>query len=159
MQLLKKPHQQQINHEACVPASLSMVCAAYGKTILQSEFIEQLMRPPRRGTSFDSLEDPQFQEWLKQYGLTLEIRESNLDQLRSEIRAGIPVICIIQSQYLPYSFREDLHAVVIVGIDSENVYLNDPLLSEDTITVLSIPIFLKAWEEWGGSYRIRVHPI
>ena len=60
-----------------------------------------------------------------------------------------PVIAVVYTEYLPYLTTESLHAVVIVGIDEQHVYFNDPLLEQAPI-VLSVEEFQRAWYFWGN---------
>jgi ABC-type bacteriocin/lantibiotic exporter with double-glycine peptidase domain len=81
--------------------------------------------------------------------------EGTLELMRGWLDQDVPVIAFVQTLELPYwSGAEARHAVVVVGIDDENVYLLDPARDPDIIPV-SLGDFTLAWEDWmDGRYAV-----
>jgi ABC-type bacteriocin/lantibiotic exporter with double-glycine peptidase domain len=74
--------------------------------------------------------------------------QGTLKLLYAWLAQGVPVIAFVQTAELPYwSGVEARHAVVLVGINDDDVYLLDPAHDPGTITV-SLGDFALAWEEW-----------
>ena len=67
-----------------------------------------------------------------------------------------PIVFIISS-FLPHSEKDFLHAVVVVGIDKESVYINDSLLEESSPFKMARSAFQAAWQ-WYNYSMISVVP-
>ena len=154
MNLIQKKHHQQEDDRSCVFASLAMVWSAYGKEVSQSEF-RDYMGATQRGTQIDvTWNRIPFEKW----DLECEIKfDAKLEERQASLNAGVPVIAIVRSVLLPYSDRDFLHAIVIVGIDQEYVYINDPLTDGQVPIRMSQDTFLQAWE-WYARCAIIIKP-
>ena len=66
---------------------------------------------------------------------------------------GQPCIVFVRTGDLPYWSYATSHAVVVVGIDDDNVYLNDPYFEKAPQRV-SHDEFLLAWSEFDYTYAV-----
>lgn len=67
--------------------------------------------------------------------------------LRRWLRQDIPPIIFLQTDALAYWTVETYHAVVLVGMTEDTVYLNDPAM-DTAPQVTSRASFLLAWSEF-----------
>lgn len=141
-ELIKKKHYRQNDEVACIPACLRMVLSLYGVDISEEHLIE-LLNTGITGSTLDNLEG------LKQIHFEAIVEQSSLVELALYLQeTNMPAIVVLYTGYLDYLAADSLHAVVVVGVDEENVYFNDPLRAEHPI-ILSIDRFHPAWEYWG----------
>jgi len=74
---------------------------------------------------------------LESLGITINTRTSgSLAVLYQYLTQNHPCIVSIQTENLPYWNRNALHAVVVVGMDENYIYLNDPDLPDAPISVM-----------------------
>lgn len=83
---------------------------------------------------------------LSEIGVDVFYAQGTLDDLRSHLIANRPCIAFVNTGELPYWHETTGHAVVVVGIDEEMVYLNDPAFVSAP-QVVSHGDFLLAWLE------------
>lgn len=127
--LLPVPHLQQSNDGDCLPTCAYMVLAYLGKRTRLWR-LRWLMRVKSFGTPFFHIRN------LQQLGITVELKtQGSLPLLHQNLLQNHPCIVSIQTENLPYWNRNALHAVVVVGIDHEAIYLNDPELPEAPVAV------------------------
>lgn len=71
-----------------------------------------------------------------------------IDELINCLNSGIPVICAMQAWGTPkyYNTDESGHYVVAIGYDKNNIYFEDPSISEKR-GVLPIKEFIKRWHD------------
>lgn len=78
--------------------------------------------------------------------------EAALFDVAQWLEQKVPVIAFVQTAQLDYwQKRPAQHAVLIVAIDSNSVYLLDPARNADIVTV-AIDEFLLAWDEMEFGY-------
>lgn len=70
-----------------------------------------------------------------------------LSFVQNYVRRGIPVIALVNTLFLDYWHSETAHAVVVVGFDENQVFLNDPAF-ETAPQVATETGFLAAWGEF-----------
>ena len=89
--------------------------------------------------------------------LSLFVRHNkygNLALIEEHIELGLPVIVAVHTWALPHWKNVDTeHAVVVVGFDDENVYLNDPFFVESSLPV-PIAYFPGAWSDRDEQFAI-----
>lgn len=136
---LKVPHFQQTTDGSCLEACACMVLAYLQHPAVESR-IAQLFGGDELGTPSSRVVR------LQQWGFRVTYGSTNLQQLQAWLAQGIPPIAFVNTQFLDYWAENTPHAVVIVGIDEEHVYLNDPAF-ELVPQIASLDGFLAAWIE------------
>jgi len=95
---------------------------------------------------------------LRNYGYDVTYAAATDERpLTEALAAGLPPVALLLTQNLPYWERETAHAVVVVGVDTHTVYLNDPAFPE---APKSVPRddFLLAWSDFDMLYAV-IRPI
>ena len=72
------------------------------------------------------------------------------DVQRATAEGDIPVVCLRTGE-LPYWDCDAPHAVVVIGIEADTVYVNDPAFERAPIPIL-VGDFQLAWDEFGGQW-------
>jgi ABC-type bacteriocin/lantibiotic exporter with double-glycine peptidase domain len=72
---------------------------------------------------------------LGRMGYDVEIGRGTFDLLRSKLELGLPSIALVHTAFLDYWTESTRHAVVVVGLDDEHAYLNDPAFESAPQTV------------------------
>lgn len=127
--LLPVPHLQQPSDGDCLPACAYMVLAYLGK---KTRFwrLRRIMSTKSFGTPFYNISR------LSQLGFEVHLQaRGTLATLHSYLQRDYPCIVSIQTEHLSYWDRNALHAVVVVGMDNDAIYLNDPELPDAPVTV------------------------
>ncbi len=148
--LLPVPHLQQSSDGDCLPACAYMILVYLGK---RTRFwrLRWLMGTKSFGTPFLHIRN------LQQLGITVEIKtRGNLALLHQNLMQNRPCIVSIQTEHLPYWNRNALHAVVVVGMDNDTIYLNDPELPDAPVSV-SLGDFDLAWLAQDERFSV-LHP-
>ena len=105
------------------------------------ERLAKLLETERHGTVFSKLQN------LQALHLAIQVQEGDLADLAEAFEVGLPVIVAVNTGELTsYWQRATAHAVVVVGMDSEFVYLNDPAL-DDAPKQVALAEFDLAWLE------------
>lgn len=138
---LKLPLIPQSTDGYCLQACVRMILSAWQDDVSEAE-LSRLFGSTQYGTPSSRVTR------LSQRGYTVEYRTATLQEINRWLAARIPIIAFVQTEFLEYwaHLENTRHAVVIVGIDNQNVYLNDPLF-ESAPQVASIDGFLAAWAE------------
>jgi uncharacterized protein YvpB len=71
--------------------------------------------------------------------------------------ARLPCIIFLKTEILPHWQIEDAHAVVLVGLADETVYINDPAFDGAPVSV-PLQNFLLAWSEFDYEYAVIERP-
>jgi hypothetical protein len=91
--------------------------------------------------------------YLSQIDVEVIYREGSMGMLKNLIQSGRPCIALVRTEFLQDWTRSTDHAVVVVGIDDDNVFYNDPTFNQHPMRVTSLEFDL-AWMEMGYRYRI-----
>ena len=146
------PDVRQSTNYSCGAAALQAVLGYYGIDKRERDLMDMLKTSPDAGTSPDNIV-----RVANELGLRAEVRE-NLEygDLEKAYRSGTPVICAIQAWTdAPAGTRswtsdwEDGHYVIVIGADSEFVYVEDPSLL-GTRGIIPKPEFLDRWHDYTG---------
>jgi len=137
---LPVPHFRQSLNYTCVPAAARMALAHLGHSIDEATLATKL-DTKSFGTIVRNVQR------ISSLGFSVSFGSSSLANVRSSLELGAPVIVFVMTGSLKYWKLDVPHAVVVVGIDDENVYLNDPWF-DFAPQVSSIDDFLMAWAEF-----------
>ncbi|MEM7127712.1 MAG: cysteine peptidase family C39 domain-containing protein [Chloroflexota bacterium] len=151
MPLLNLSHQTQKQQSDCLAACAAMLLSALGIKFRYSHLV-RLLKTRYYGTAFENL------ALLESLGVKIEIDRSddfnNIEVLTKSLERGEPLVVAVETSELQtYWTHSTSHAVVVVGIDEQNVLLNDPAF-EDAPKIVPINEFLIAWGEQDYRYAI-----
>lgn len=147
--IIAVPHIQQKRTGECLAACALMICSYLKIAIDYQRLVRLLEIKQEVGVSFSKIHN------LEKLRLTVVYQKGGtLQQLYNLLTAGWPVIVSVQTKELPYwNGVASLHAVVLVGMDKEYVYLNDPEWPEAPVQV-SIGDFDLAWLARGERFAL-----
>jgi len=152
---LPVPHWQQQRQGECLVACVAMVLAYVGQQVQYERLLKQL-NTSTAGTFFFNLDR------LRPFWFTVRRNQGNLSSLRQQLEKGHPIIVSVATELLPiWLIRDDIpeaeritqHAVVVVGIDDQYVYVNDPDFFEAPQRV-EIGWFEDAWKNQAYWYAL-----
>lgn len=137
---LPVPHYKQSADGQCLPACVRMVLAHLGRDLAETQ-IARILRSYAFGTPAPNV------RYLESLGLSVTFGPMSLSRLRAHLQNGFPCITFLQAGDLPYFESEGFHAVVVVGLSEQIVYINDPALDAGP---QSVPLdhFMLAWSEF-----------
>jgi predicted double-glycine peptidase len=129
--LLAVPDVFQSTNYSCGASVLQSVLAYWGIEVYENELQLSLGTTKQRGTPPESII-----RVARSYGLAARMREgATLQEISTALGKGVPVILDIQAWQEPSSrvagwdgTWEDGHYVIAVGVDTTNVYVEDPSL-------------------------------
>jgi len=135
--LLPVPHFLQRYSADCLPACALMVLMYMRRSVRYGRLM-QILGTQEHGTPFSNIRH------LDQLGVHVTIASGHLDQLYHHLTHNQPCIASVQTADLPHWDRQADHAVVVVGMDSQYVFLNDPAFE---IAPIIVPLgdFDLAW--------------
>jgi len=90
---------------------------------------------------------------LEKLNFSVSFRQGAQADLETHLLRGEPCIVFVRTGELPYWSEDTGHAVVLVGIDDEAVYLNDPAFVQAPQRVSHGDFFL-AWLEFDYDYAV-----
>lgn len=115
---------------------------------IDSGRIREILSTTQYGTPISNLRN------LGRIGITIEYAEARGEQvLFDAIAQELPVICGVNTVWLPYWDEEAPHAVVLVDITEGSVVVLDPALADAPHEIL-LGDFLLAWIERDCQYAI-----
>jgi hypothetical protein len=147
------PDVRQSTTYSCGAAALQAILSYWGIDKQERALMDELKTSEETGTSPDNII-----RVAKEMGLEAYLKEGlDLEDLEESIKRGIPVIAAIQAWVEPqppgYSWEkdwEDGHYVIIIGLDSRNVYVEDPSLL-GTKGLIPRQEFLERWHDYSGA--------
>lgn len=155
MQLLGITNWRQLRDGDCLPACAAMAFTHLG-LLVDFERLRQQLAITRIGAPFSNLAR------LKAWGVVVEVGHGNLATLQDRLSTGHPVIVAVATELLPYwmtrsdiaeANRETEHAVVVVGLENETVYINDPDFDVAPQSV-EVDWFVAAWQHQRFRYAV-----
>jgi len=129
-------HLTQQRSGDCLVACAGMLLTYAGKSFNYQRVAQQL-KTRDFGTVFSHIRQ------LTARGVTVLVEHGDIDQLYQELRQNRPCAVAVNTAELPHWYNDPTHneevghAVVVIGIDAEMVYLNDP---EFTVAPLRVPL-------------------
>ena len=144
-----KPFQETLHGGYCGPASLKMVLDYYGVEKTEAEVAKECGRDSVLGT-----DDKSIKKAAEGYGFKVEIHnEASFEDIQHWLDKKVPVIVDWftrgRSDY-DDSEVPDGHYSVVVGLDDENIYLQDPEIGK--MRTLDRDDFMRVWFDFTGEY-------
>lgn len=144
-----KPFQETLHGGYCGPASLKIVLDYYGVQRSEKEIVERCERDSRLGTN-----DVSIKKAAKSYGFNVEIKnKASFTDIQKWLNREVPVIVNWftrgRSDYND-SEVSDGHYSVVMGLDSKNIYLQDPEIGAKRI--IKRDDFLRVWFDFKRDY-------
>jgi ABC-type bacteriocin/lantibiotic exporter with double-glycine peptidase domain len=86
-------------------------------------------------------------------GFDVIYRTGSLAELETWLEQGVPCILFVRTSELPYWEVDTMHAVVLVGLIGEQVYLLDPAVDQTPVIISSADLLL-AWSYFDYTYAV-----
>ncbi len=146
--LLPLPNFRQTEESDCLAACAAMALTAIDVNLPYTTLLSALNVKPW-GTPHRNI--------LKLAELNLNIRvtyqQGKIPDLRRVLDGGLPPMVFVWTGELPYWSTAVWHAVVLVGYDDRNFYVNDPAFSLSA-QPLAIGDFDLAWLAYDSYYAV-----
>ena len=146
--LLSVPHQPQQNDGDCLAACAAMILAHLGQKIDYSQLL-QLLNVQPYGAPAGNIQR------LIQLNFKVTYSQTDMSGLEAMLQQGHPVIVFARTGELPHWSYSTDHALVVVGYDDDNVFVNDPDRNKDEVPI-TVPRgdFELAWLERDYYYAL-----
>jgi ABC-type bacteriocin/lantibiotic exporter with double-glycine peptidase domain len=147
LRLNVKPFQETLHADMCGPASLKIVMDYYGINKSEEELAELTKLVPSLGIDDRSIADA-----AKALGFKTEIQnESSFKDIEKWLEKGVPLIVdwfTRGRQDYDDSEVSDRHYSVVIGLDDEYIYLQDPEIGGER--KIDRDDFMKVWFDFTG---------
>lgn len=144
-----KPFQETVRGGYCGPASLKIVLDYYGVQKSEKEIAKHCGRDSKLGTN-----DISIKRTAKSYGFSVEIKNNaNFTDIQKWLNKEVPVIVNWFTRgRKDYSNSEvpDGHYSVVIGLDKENIYLQDPEIG--AMRTIKRDDFIRVWFDFKKDY-------
>jgi len=144
-----KPFQETLHQSMCGPASLKMVFDYYGIEKSEAEIAKMCNVDENLGT-----DDKTLKRVAEESGLKVEIKNnSTFENIQEWLDKKVPVIVNWFTRgRADYEDSEvaDGHYSVVVGLDDEYIYLQDPEIGK--LRKAEKDDFMKVWFDFTGEY-------
>lgn len=147
MSLLDVPYLPQREPGGCLVACAAMVLAHLQQPALQSDIERQIDARPA-GVPASNIRR------LAAWGLKVQYGQGSLNELAAALSMGNAPIIFLRTSELPYWQEDTPHAIVLIGIDTESVFLLDPAYESVTPVSAAIGDFLLAWSHFDMVYAL-----
>jgi predicted double-glycine peptidase len=145
------PDVRQSTDYTCGAAALQAVLAHWGVEEREDRLIARLHSTPENGTHPDDIV-----RVAREFGLRAELREGlTLEDLQEALARGVTAIVDLQAWRLESERRpwtelwDDGHYMVLIGMDRENLYFEDPSLLGSR-GFIPRQEFLDRWHDYEG---------
>jgi len=145
--ILSVPYFRQLGDGYCLPACVQMVLAYWGVNRDQLQLGRQLQIIQGAGVPAPRL------LWLARGDLDVRYQPGTMADLENALRQGIPPIIPLHTSQLPHWDQDFAHAVVVVGINEDHVFVHDPAKEQPGIAV-SQGDFHLAWDEMDNWFAL-----
>jgi len=145
--LLAVTHFIQAQRADCVATCAKMALDYIGQPVNYDRLLHLLRIDPEYGTPARNILR------LSELGVDVLYNRGTLDDVRGHLMADRPCIAFVNTGELPYWKEATGHAVVVIGIDDEVIYLNDPAFAAAPQTVSQDDFWL-AWMEMEEYYAV-----
>lgn len=144
-----KPFQETLYGGYCGPASLKMVLDYYGTEISEEKLADLCGRDPDLGTSSEDLKRVATE---LEYKVTIS-EFSTYEDIESWLTKGVPVIVnwfTRGRQDYNESDVPDGHYSVVIGLDDQSIYLQDPEIGK--MRILDKEDFYRVWFDFSTDH-------
>lgn len=146
------PYVQQGTDYSCGAASLQAVLSYWGTDLREDDLMEWLNTSPDHGTDAHDIV-----RVARELGFSAYMEDClTVNDLAASVREGVPVIIGAQAwaedRGDDFCWAEDWehgHYMVVIGVDGDRIYLEDPALKECR-EVLPIDEFNERWHNYMG---------
>ena len=142
---LTVPHIQQQWPGECLAACAEMILTYLAIPVRHKRLLKLLRVKSGVGAPAANIRH------LEQLNLEVIYQQGSFDELYDHLRQGRPCIAFIKTGELSYWDEAVNHAVVVVGLDDQFIYVNDPAFPDAPIQVERGEFDL-AWLEWDEFY-------
>lgn len=144
-----KPFQETLHADMCGPASLKIVLDYYGLNKSEKELAELTGLVPGLG-----INDKSIAKAAESLGFNVEIKnKSSFEDIEEWLKKGVPVIVdwfTRGRQDYGDSEMADGHYSVVIGLDNEYIYLQDPEIGGER--KIDREDFMRVWFDFTGHY-------
>ncbi len=144
--ILSVSHIRQREDGECIAACAAMVLK-YLNISAPYEQLLRLLKIDWFGTAAFRIRE------LEKLGIQVIYKQGTLEEIHDHLSNDRPCIAFVKTIELPYWNEANDHAVVVVGLDDEFIYLNDPAFP-DAPKKVSHGDFDLAWLERDEYYAI-----
>lgn len=92
-------------------------------------------------------------KYLSPLGVTVIYREGSLDEQKHHWQNGYPCIVLVRTAELPHWGYATDHAVVVVGMEDQQVFIHDPAFAAAPIAI-PLTAFELAWMDFDYRYAV-----
>lgn len=144
-----KPFQETLGGGYCGPASLKLVLDYYGIDKSEEDLSQMCNRDPQLGVN-----DQAIKKVAQELGLNVEIKNNaSFEDIKTWLEKEVPVIVnwFSRGRYdYPEDDVADGHYSVVVGLDKEYIYLQDPEVGR--IRKIEREDFLRVWFDFSTNH-------
>jgi ABC-type bacteriocin/lantibiotic exporter with double-glycine peptidase domain len=141
-------HQKKGHETDCLAACAAMILSHLGIKVNYRQLLRLLEVDPLLGAFSSNITR------LEQLSVNVEYGDhADLPKIEQHLSQGQPVITFVDTGELPYWNERTFHAVVVVGIDEQFLYLNDPAFDEAP-QIVGRGDFELAWIEQDERYAV-----
>lgn len=145
-------HKPQKGDGYCLPACVQMVLAYLGISRSQESIGKALALNPPFGTRHSNIQK------LASSKIKVTYEAGTLEDIRGWLNQNVPVIVFVQAGDLPHwSGHPFQHAIVVVGVGGQIVYVMDPALDTGP-TPVDEEAFMLAWSGMDYYYATLTPP-
>lgn len=144
---LPVPHHKQRHAADCLAACIAMILDYMDKSTNYKRLLRLLNIDLDIGGRAPNVKR------LSALGVSVNYSTGTLTDLSHHIAQGSPCIAFVNTSCLSYWPEATRHAVVVVGLDDQYVYLNDPFFDASPQSILRLEFEL-AWDEFDNAYAM-----
>jgi len=147
--ILPVPHVPQREQRECLAACAAMLLGHIGLSTNYDQLLKLLRVTTNVGAPASNIRR------LEALGVTVIYKQGNWAELQDHLMNNRPCMTPVQTEELSYWAEQTDHAIVVVGLDEEFIYLNDPAFPNAPIQV-SRGEFDLAWLARDEAYAVVV---
>lgn len=131
----------------CGPASLAAILNFWGIPITPEEIAKEVFSPTARGTlTLDMMEYP------KRKGLTAITYKGSMEDLKTKIHSGYPLIVLVDLGFFIY---QQNHFMVVLGYEENGVIAHS---GKEPFKRIPLKRFMKTWSKT-DFWTLWIHPL